>query len=295
MKPTLRSFAVALAIAVPYLASAATPIDPKSPLPGYPDGKGPTGPVSITIKTPKQDEVFPIPPAEPGKPAPKGARVVLEVEVKNFETWKDPKSGQGQHLQMVLDGRYQFPYRQVDKPWVFPALPKGTHTIRLFAQRPWHESIKEKDAFAAVTFHVGEKDPTKPLFDPSQPTITANVPRGKIKKSEAAKILFDFFVTGCTVGPITDPEACQVVYRLDAEPQKTLTAWEPVWWENVPVGRHAYVIALYRGEKRIEAPYALDQESFEVVDDGPAAPAGPAGETNGTTPAPPPTPSANNK
>ncbi|MFN7989737.1 MAG: hypothetical protein U0529_19845 [Thermoanaerobaculia bacterium] len=272
MKPYAALLAAALSATLPL--SAQTPVDPKSPVPGYPDGRGPKGPVVVKILSPTPGEVIPMPAAAPGQPAPKGARVEVRVSVENFEIFKDPATGKGQQVQLVLDGRALPAWYQIDKPWVFPALPKGTHNILAFVQRPWQESIREHGAFAAVTFVVGEKD-GKPAFDATQPAITVNGPRGKFRKDEAAKILFDFFVTGCKVGPAADPEACQVVYRLDQEPQKVLTAWEPAWLENVPVGKHGFIAALYRGEKRIEAPFALAQGYFEVVDE-PAPPPAPA-------------------
>jgi hypothetical protein len=264
---------------------AQTPVDPKSPVPGYPDGRGPKGPVLVKIVSPTADEVIPFPAAVAGQPAPKGARVEVKVTVENYETWKDEATGKGQHVQLVLDGRALPDWFQTDKPWIFPALPKGTHTLLAFVQRPWEESIREAGAFAAVTFHVGEKN-GKPAFDLSQPAVTVGGPRGKYKKEEAAKIFFDVYVSGCKVGPATDPEACQIVYRLNQDPQKTLTAWEPAIWENVPPGKHTYVVALYRGEKRIETPFALAQGSFEITADAtPAAPAAPAAPVAPTAPA----------
>ena len=128
-----------------------------------------------------------------------------------------------------------------------------------------------------MTFHVAEKS-GKPAFDPTQPTITVTSPRGKIKKADAAKIVFDFFVTGCRLGPAAEADACQVVYRVNQDPQQVLTAWAPAFWENVPAGKHTFVAALYKGEKRVDAPFALVQGAFEVVDEAPAAaPAAPAG------------------
>ena len=270
MKPYSALLAAALIATAPLLGQ--TPVDPKAPIPGYPDGRGPKGPVTVKIVSPAADEVIPMPPAVAGAPAPKGARVEVKVTVENFETWKDEATGKGQHVQLVLDGRALPDWFDTSKPWVFPALPKGTHNLLAFVQRPWEESIREAGAFAAVTFHVGAKN-GKPGFDMAQPAVTVGGPRGKFKRSEAAKLFFDVYVTGCKVGPATEPEACQIIYRLDQEPQKVLTAWEPAIWENVAVGKHSYVVALYRGEKRIEAPFALAQGAFEVVEDPPAAPA----------------------
>lgn len=272
MKPFAAFLAAALLATLPLAAQ--TPVDPKSPVPGFPDGRGPKGPVTVKIVSPTAEEVIPMPAAAEGQPAPKGARVEVKVTVENFETWKDEATGRGQHVQLVLDGRALPAWYQTDKPWIFPALPKGTHTLLAFVQRPWQESIREPGAFAAVTFHVAEKN-GKPSFDMAQPAITVGAPRGKFKKSEAAKIFFDVYVTGCKVGPATDPEACQIVYRLNQDPQQILTQWAPAIWENVPVGKHSYIVALYRGEKRIEAPFALSQGFFEVADEAAAPAAGP--------------------
>ncbi len=272
MKPYAALLASALLVTLPLAAQ--TPVDPKSPIPGYPDGRGPKGPVTVKIVSPTADEMIPWPAAVEGQPAPKGARVEVKVTVENFETFKDEATGKGQHVQLVLDGRALPDWFQTDKPWIFPALPKGTHTLLAFVQRPWEEAIRENGAFAAVTFHVGEKN-GKPAFDMAQPAVSVGGPRGKFKKAEAAKIFFDVYVTGCKVGPATEPEACQIVYRLNQDPQQTLTVWAPALWENVPAGKHNYVVALYRGEKRIEAPFALAQGFFEVTDEA-AAPAAPA-------------------
>lgn len=285
MKPFAILFASALIATLPLTAQ--TPVDPKSPIPGYPDGRGPKGPVTVKFVSPTADEVIPWPAAVEGQPAPKGARVEVKVTVENFETFKDEATGRGQQVQLVLDGRVLPAWYQIDKPWVFPALPKGTHTLLAFVQRPWQESIREPGAFAAVTFHVGEKS-DKPGFDLAQPAITVGAPRGKFKGADVAKILFDVYVTGCKVGPATDAEACQIVYRLNQDPQQILTVWAPVIWENLPAGKHSYVVALYRGEKRIEAPFALAQGFFEV--EAPATPAAPAAPTAPVAPAAPAAP-----
>lgn len=274
MKPFVALVASALLAAAPLAAQ--TPVDPKSPLPGYPDGRGPKGPVTVKIVSPAADEVIPMPAPAEGQPAPKGARVEVKVTVEGIEIFKDEASGKGQHVQLVLDGRALPDWYQIDKAWIFPALPKGTHTLLAFVQRPWDESIREAGAFAAVTFHVAEKS-GKPAFDVAQPTLTVTSPRGKVKKADAARLLFDFFVTGCKVGPATDAEACQVIYRLNQDPQQVLTAWEPAFLQDVPVGKHTFVAAIYKGEKRVDAPHALVQGAFEVVDEAaPAAPAAPA-------------------
>ena len=273
MKPYAAILASALIATLPLAAQ--TPVDPKSPIPGYPDGRGPKGPVALKIVSPAADEVVPLPPAVGGQPAPKGARVEVKVEVTNFETFKDEATGRGQYVQLVLDGRLLAPWHQVDKPWIFGALPKGSHTLAAFLQRPWGETLREPGAFAVATFHVGEKD-AKPAFDPAQPTVTVTSPRGKISKADAAKLLLDFWVTGCKIGPQTDPEAYQILYQMDNKDQpRILTAWEPVWLENVPPGKHTFVVALFKGEL-LKTPFAVSYGAVEITD-GEAPAAAPAG------------------
>jgi hypothetical protein len=49
------------------------------------------------------------------------------------------------------------PYKAVydlSEPLVFKDLSPGTHTLRVFASRPWHESFKNQGAFDQRTFHI---------------------------------------------------------------------------------------------------------------------------------------------
>jgi hypothetical protein len=272
-----RQFRLAAAIAT--LATLAmpgfaeTPKDPKSPVPGHVDGRGPTGPVEVKIVSPKPDEVIPIPEAAVGQPPAKGAPVTVKFEVKNFDIFTDEKTKDGQHINFILDQGLSFTHTDARKGWVFKSIPKGTHTIRAFVQRPWHETIKEPAAFAMVTFHVGEKD-GKNTPEPGTPVLSVTSPHGKYKKSEAEKLLFDFWVAGCRVSEEAAPDTCRVRYKLDDKPEVKLTKWEPHWWEGLTVGKHAYVAGLTRDDKLIPGNFALASGTFEIVDET-AAPADP--------------------
>ena len=72
-----------------------------------------------------------------------------KVELKNYETFQDPTTKSGQDVGIVFDNvSTSWPTTTSTKPWVFRNVPKGTHTIRAFAVRPWDESLKEPGAFA---------------------------------------------------------------------------------------------------------------------------------------------------
>lgn len=268
---TLTAALGVLVLALPAIAQ--TPKDPKSPIAGFPDGRGPTGPVTLKIVAPKPDEVLPIPPAAAGQPAATGGPVEVKVELTGYETFQDPATKHGQYVALMLDNfPTVFAYYDVSKPWLFKKVPKGTHTLRAFPMRPWGESIKEDGAFASVTFHVGEKD-GKNTNEPGAPVLTVVSPRGKVK-AENGRVLLDFNVTGCPVAEKGAENSCRVRYKLDTEKEVTLSKEDAVWLENVAPGKHAWVVGITRDEKIVPGPFTLAQGSFEV--EGPANPAAPA-------------------
>lgn len=257
----------------PAFAQTAAPKDPKSPVAGIADGRGPTGPVTLKIVSPAQDEVIPIPEAAAGQPPAKGAPVTLKVELANFETFEDAATKTGQRLEILVDNiSSTFPWRDATKPYTFKSLPKGTHMVRIFPVRPWGEAIKEPSALASVTFHVGEKD-GKNTVEAGSPVLTVVAPRGKVK-GNAGKVLLDVLVSGCPVAEQSVADSCRLRYKVDTQPEVTLTKVEPVWLEGLTPGRHAYVVGLTRDQKVAPGAFALYQGSFEVESlVNPAAPA----------------------
>ena len=239
------------------------PKDPKSPVAGFADGRGPTGPVTLKIVSPAADEVIPVPEAAAGQPPAKGAAVTLKVELQNFETFEDAATKTGQRLEILVDNiSSSFPWRDATKPYTFKSLPKGTHMVRIFPVRPWGEAIKEPSALASVTFHVGEKD-GKNTAEAGAAMLTVVSPRGKVK-SDTGKVLLDVLVSGCPVAEQSVADSCRLRYKVDTQPEVTLTKVEPIWLEGLAPGRHAYVIGLTRDQKVVSGPFALFQGSFEV-------------------------------
>ncbi len=257
----------------PAFAQTVAPKDPKSPVAGIADGRGPTGPVTLKIVSPAQDEVIPISEAAAGQPPAKGAPVTLKVELANFETFEDAATKTGQRLEILVDNiSSTFPWRDATKPYTFKSLPKGTHMVRIFPVRPWGEAIKEPSALASVTFHVGEKD-GKNTVEAGSPVLTVVAPRGKVK-GDAGKVLLDVLVSGCPVAEQSVADSCRLRYKVDTQPEVTLTKVEPVWLEGLTPGRHAYVVGLTRDQKVAPGAFALYQGSFEVESlVNPAAPA----------------------
>ncbi len=244
-----------------------TPKDPKSPVPDCADGRGPTGPVEVKLLSPTPNQMIPFPAVPAGQPPARGAIVEVKLEVRNYETFLDPKTKSGQGIAIIFDNLPAAVHYEPSKPWEFRNVPKGTHTIRVFAVRPWGESIKEPGAFAMVTFNVVEAD-GKHAPDPKAPLLTVSRPKGKYPKGE--DVLLDFLVRGCTVGDKTMPDSCRVRYRIGDFPEVSLEKPEPVWLKNMPVGKHAFVVGLTRGGKLIDGPFNLFRGVFEVVASAPA-------------------------
>ncbi len=133
----------------------------------------------VTIITPKPDEIL------------QDNKVTASFQVKDLPIFKDPQWELGPHLHLILDNQPYIPVYDLNQPLVLPDLSPGTHTLRVFASRPWHESFKNEGAYAQTTFHVFTKtDDNNPA--PSLPLLTYSRPQGNYG---AEPILLDFYLT----------------------------------------------------------------------------------------------------
>jgi hypothetical protein len=116
--------------------------------------------------------------------------VSVRFEVKDLPIFQDSELKLGLHLHVILDNRPYIAVYDAKEPLILENLPAGTHTLRVFASRPWNESFKNEDAYAQVTFNVFTKsDDNNP---DSQPLLTYSSPQGDFG---AEPILLDFYLT----------------------------------------------------------------------------------------------------
>jgi hypothetical protein len=116
--------------------------------------------------------------------------VTVRLQVKDLPLYKDPKFNLGPHLNVILDKENYTKVYDLNQPLVFSKLTPGTHTLRVFAQRPWNESFKNDGAYAQTTFHVlTPSDDNNP--DPKKPLLTFSSPQGVYG---AEPILLDFYL-----------------------------------------------------------------------------------------------------
>ncbi|NJL46924.1 MAG: hypothetical protein HC929_04760 [Leptolyngbyaceae cyanobacterium SM2_5_2] len=115
----------------------------------------------------------------------------VRVQVRGLPLFKDETWQLGPHLHVFLDDE---PYRAVydlSEPLVFEDLAPGTHTLRVFASRPWHESFKNQGAFDQRTFHVLAQTPQNEV-NANAPLLTYSRPQGSYG---AEPIMLDFYLT----------------------------------------------------------------------------------------------------
>jgi hypothetical protein len=152
----------------------------------------------VTILSPQPDEVL------------QDNIVTVSLQVQDLPIFKDPKWQLGPHLHLILDNQpYQAVY-DLNQPLVFSDLTPGTHTIRVFASRPWHESFKNEGAYAQTTFHVLTKtEDNNP--DPKLPLLTYSRPNGTYG---AEPIMLDFYLTNAPLHSVAD-----------SNPEDTMSNW----------------------------------------------------------------------
>ena len=108
-------------------------------------------------------------------------KLSLSGDLKGYKPMKDPATGTGNHIHVILDNQPYEAYYNLDQPFELRNVSEGKHTLRVFPSRPWHESFKNEGAFQMVTFTV------KGGGDASKPTTTNSGQRMADSQSAANK------------------------------------------------------------------------------------------------------------
>lgn len=165
-------------------------------------------------------------------------RVRVKLRVSDLTLFKSPELGLGNHLHLMLDKQpYQAVY-DLTQPLVFENLAAGTHTLRVFAARPWHESFKNEGAYAQITFHVftktAENNPTA-----QQPLLTYSRPAGTYG---AEPIMLDYYVTDAPTEPVAKESSSRQSdwkIRVTVNNQRFIVdRWEPIYLQGFKQGKN---------------------------------------------------------
>jgi hypothetical protein len=180
----------------------------------------------VQILSPKADEVL------------ADDRVTVKLQVNDLPLFKDPELGLGNHLHVILDKQtYQGIY-DLTQPLVFKNLTAGTHSLRVFASRPWHESFKNEGAYAQTTFHVltktAENNP-----NPQQPLLTYSRPTGIYG---AEPIMLDYYLSNAPSHLVAkESDGSLPDWRIRATvngQQFILDRWAPIYLQGFKLGKN---------------------------------------------------------
>jgi hypothetical protein len=179
----------------------------------------------VTILSPQPDEVL------------QDNTVTVRFQVENLPIFKNADLGLGPHLHVFLDNQpYQAVYN-LNQPLVLENLPPGTHTLRAFASRPWHESFKNEGAYTQTTFHIFTKtDENNP--SPDQPLLTYSRPQSSYG---AEPIMLDFYLTNAPLHLLDQesPDSVDWQIRCTINGESfTLDQWQPLYLKGFKPGKN---------------------------------------------------------
>lgn len=178
---------------------------------------------------------------QPGEILPE-RQVTVRFAVRGYPIFKDPQLGLGPHLHVVLDNQPYISHYDADAPLVFEDLEPGSHTLRVFAVKPWHESFKNSEAYAQVSFHVLAPTPEY-VPQPQLPLLTYSSPSGSYG---AEPILVDFWLANAPVREslLADlPRDWRIRYTLNGQ-SGLLDRWESFYLKGWKPGRNVMVVEL---------------------------------------------------
>ncbi len=181
----------------------------------------------VKIVSPNNDQVF------------NTKNISVSLEVKGLNIFKEEELQMGPHLHFFVDDQpYQAIY-STEKPIVLSDLAPGTHTIRVFASRPWHESFKNEGAYAQTTFHIftptEDNNPSE-----SQPLLTYSRPQGVYG---AQPIMLDFYLTNAPLhlvakeNPDDDIADWRIRVTVNGE-SFLLDTWQPIYLKGFNKGQN---------------------------------------------------------
>ncbi len=177
--------------------------------------------------------------------------VAVRLQVRGLPLFKNPTWQLGPHLQLFLDDQpYQAIY-DLSEPIRLENLSPGTHTLRVFASRPWHEGFKNQGAFDQRTFHIFAQTPQTEV-NGNAPLLTYGQPQGTYG---AEPIMLDFYLSNVPLH--VNAQADKDKEILDWRIRCTINGqsfvfdqWQPVFLKGFKPGRNWLQLELIddRGE-----------------------------------------------
>jgi hypothetical protein len=207
--------------------------------------------VSFRITEPTEGQVVP------------GPDVTVKFTIQNWKLYKE--GDHGQHIHFILDNEpYQAHYSSTE-PFVFKNVSAGPHVIRAFPSRPWHESVKQDDAFSIVQFYVKDKSGT-PLVDATKPMLVYSRPKGEYLLSKppfgqpVQGILIDWFTKNVRLGKQT---GYTVRATIDGTAH-TFLEWRPHYVQGLGEGEHTFKLELLHNGAPVEGNFNTTERKITI-------------------------------
>lgn len=181
----------------------------------------------VAILSPQPDEVL------------QDTTLAARFQVQDLPIFKNANLEMGPHLHVILDNQPYIAVYDLAQPLVLEDLTPGTHTLRVFASRPWHESFKNEGAYAQTTFHIFTKT-TDNNPDPAQPLLTYSRPKGNYG---AEPIMLDFYLTNAPLHLVAqenpNDEIADWRIRVTTNGQSfVLDKWQPIYLKGFKPGKN---------------------------------------------------------
>ncbi len=196
------------------------------------------------------------------------AQVSIKFDVKNLPIFKNAEFGLGPHIHVALDNQEYKALYDLNQTVNFENLSAGTHTIRAFASRPWHESFKNQGAYAQTTFHVFTKtDENSP--DPKTPLLTYSRPVGTYG---AEPVMLDFYLQNVPLHLLASNDESiddwQIRATVDGQ-SFTFDRWEPIYLKGFKTGKNWVKLELLEADgDRIDNVYNSTAHVINFQPDG---------------------------
>jgi hypothetical protein len=192
-------------------------------------------------------------------------RMSLSGDLKGYHLYRDPISGTGNNLHVILDNE---PYEvcfDIDQPILLQKVASGKHTLRVIASRPWHESYKNPGAFQMISFTVAGETPRSGAntgivneVDPAKPLLTYSRPQGEYKGDEADPIMIDFWVSNAKLKD--SGGEYRIRYFIDDDDPRYIDEWAPVWLKNWTSRKHIVRLELLGADQ-----YPVQNAGYDIV------------------------------
>ena len=204
-------------------------------------------------------------------------KLELSGDLKGYKPHKDPETGTGNHIHVILDNEPYEAYYNIDEPFELRNLSNGEHTLRVFASRPWHESYKNEGSFQMVRFTMNgtNSNSNQPVttndgqqmsnvnsnsvpnregktysrgvsqevtVDAGKPLLTYSRPKGEYKGAESDPVMIDFWLASAKLKG--DGGTYRVRYSVDNGEAKYIDKWAPVWLSGWTAGKHTIKLEL---------------------------------------------------